>query len=86
MTALQMQSVINIGREMISQPVKLLDGVNAVLDDLADKYELVLITKGDLVDQERKVIDSGLSDYFQGIEIVSEKGVDTYRTIFCTTW
>ena len=82
LSAQQMQKVLDIGREMTSHPVDLLEGVGDVLDRFKGHYDLVLITKGDLVDQERKVVESGLAEYFHGIEIVSEKSIQTYHNIF----
>ncbi|GLQ33809.1 haloacid dehalogenase [Amylibacter marinus] len=80
--ARHMATIIDIGREMMDHPVELLDKVLSTLQTLAPSYELMLITKGDLVDQERKVLESGLAQYFQAIEIVSEKHPQAYRDIF----
>lgn len=65
--------IIEIGRSQLEQPVILLDGVEEVLRTLQTKFRLVVVTKGDLLDQERKLDKSGLSSYFHHIEIVSEK-------------
>ena len=63
-----MRSIINIGKEMMTHPVDFIDGAVEVLDNLSESYELVLITKGDLMDQERKVslsnIDKWIKDIF----------------------
>lgn len=77
-----LQEILNAGREMGSHPIELLPHVQAGLKILGGAYRLVLITKGDLFDQERKLAQSGLGDLFHGIEIVSDKTVETYRTIF----
>ncbi len=71
--------LIDWGKEMLVHPVELLDGVEATLDALAGRYRLLLITKGDLFDQESKIARSGLADRFAHIEIVSVKDAPTYR-------
>jgi len=68
-----MLDIINIGKSMINRPVELLDGIEEVLKSLSSKYRLILATKGDLLDQERKLEHSGLADYFHHIEIMSDK-------------
>ncbi|WP_179378993.1 HAD family hydrolase [Jannaschia marina] len=70
------------GREMHRHPVDLMPGVEACIRDLAPSHRLVLITKGDLLDQERKLAESGLGDFFDGIEIVSDKTAATYTRAF----
>ncbi|MEO8242161.1 MAG: HAD family hydrolase [bacterium] len=74
--------IMAAGREMLAHPVELLPGVQQVIETLAPSYTLVLITKGDLLDQERKVAQSGLGEYFQAVEIVSHKTAPVYQTIF----
>ncbi|HMQ90451.1 MAG TPA: HAD family hydrolase [Flavilitoribacter sp.] len=64
---------IQYGKEMLQKPIELLDGVEEVLVALKDRYRLVVATKGDLLDQERKLKKSGLEKYFHHIEIMSEK-------------
>ena len=66
---------------MLEHPVELLDGVATVIPELAQDYRLVLITKGDLRDQERKVRKSGLEVHFTDIEIISEKDIAMYRRL-----
>ncbi|MBC9796710.1 HAD family hydrolase [Sinomicrobium weinanense] len=73
--------ILHLGKEMISKPVELLDGVEEVLRQLSGKYRLVLLTKGDLLDQERKMGRSGLSEYFHHIEVLSEKKEENYRNL-----
>lgn len=73
--------IIEIGRVQLDQPVILIDGVEEVLKNLQGKFKLVMITKGDLLDQERKLIKSGLSTYFNQIEIVSEKKTSDYQNL-----
>jgi putative hydrolase of the HAD superfamily len=75
-------ALLNSGREMLRHPVELLPHVRETLTVLAPLAELVLITKGDLLDQERKLAQSGLGDHFDAVEIVSHKTADTYAKIF----
>jgi putative hydrolase of the HAD superfamily len=70
--------IIDLGKQMLNQPIELLDGVENVLQSLKGKYRLVVATKGDLLDQERKLKKSGLSHYFHHIEIMSEKDDANY--------
>jgi putative hydrolase of the HAD superfamily len=65
--------VIEIGKTLFTMPIQLLDGVEEVLKQLQGKYRLILATKGDLLDQERKLQKSGLIEYFHHIEIMSDK-------------
>lgn len=67
------EKIIGYGRELLNKPVELIDDVEEVLQSLKGKYRLVLATKGDLLDQERKLKKSGLEKYFHHIEIMSEK-------------
>jgi putative hydrolase of the HAD superfamily len=73
--------ILEIGRTQLNQPVILLEGVEEVLKSLKNKYRLVVVTKGDLLDQENKLEKSGLSPYFHHIEIVSEKRVSDYQKL-----
>ena len=77
----EIQRIIEMGKEMLSRPIQLLDGVRHVLDSLEEDYALMVLTKGDLLDQESKIARSGLSRYFQYVEIVSEKKPEAYRKI-----
>jgi putative hydrolase of the HAD superfamily len=74
--------ILDAGRDMLTHPVETLPFVHETLEALAPDYRLVLVTKGDLFDQERKIAASGLGDFFSGIEIVSDKTADTYARIF----
>jgi len=74
--------ILDIGRELLRHPVETLPHVEETLQALNGEYLLVLITKGDLFDQERKLAQSGLGDYFDAVEIVSDKSATTYRRIF----
>ena len=78
----EIRQLIEAGRDMLAHPVNLLEGVTEVLPALAIQYRLVLITKGDLRDQERKLAKSGLAAHFQHIEILSEKDTGAYRRVF----
>jgi putative hydrolase of the HAD superfamily len=70
------------GREMLSHPVEPLPGAPEALADLAADFQLVLVTKGDLLHQEQKLAASGLGELFAGVEIVSEKDASTYERVF----
>lgn len=74
--------ILDAGREMLRHPVETLPHARETLTALAGSHRLVLITKGDLFDQERKVAASGLGDLLDAVEIVSDKKADTYRTLF----
>jgi putative hydrolase of the HAD superfamily len=76
------REIIDSGREMLRHPVEVLPQVRETLERLAGRYRLVMITKGDLFDQERKLAASGLGELFNAVEIVSDKNADTYRRIF----
>lgn len=65
--------IIGIGKSMLERPIELLDDVKNVLKELAPRYRLIVATKGDLLDQERKMQRSGIADYFHHIEIMSDK-------------
>jgi putative hydrolase of the HAD superfamily len=73
------REVLDAGLGMLSEPVRLLPDVPEVLADVGRDHRLVLITKGDLVHQTRKVTTSGLVHHFEHVEVVLEKDVDTYR-------
>ena len=80
-TAEEINSVITIAKMMLAAPVDLVDGVEAALDNLSSSYDLMLITKGDQFEQERKIRISGISHYFDYLEVVGEKSVSTYRMV-----
>lgn len=73
--------VIELGQEMLNKPIELLDGVEEVLKALHGKYKLVVATKGDLLDQQRKLTKSGLDHYFHHIEIMSDKQEKDYQKL-----
>ena len=70
--------ILEYGKQMLNEPIELLDGVEEVLSALKPHYRLVVATKGDLLDQERKLKKSGLAHYFHHIEIMSDKQEDDY--------
>jgi len=74
-------AILNIGKDMLSKPVELLDGVEETLKTLSVDYRLILVTKGDLLDQERKLEKSGLTDYFHHIEVLSDKQEANYSKL-----
>jgi putative hydrolase of the HAD superfamily len=74
--------IMAAGRELLAYPVECFPGVAETLSGLKDRYRLIVITKGDLFDQERKLASSGLDPYFDAVEIVTEKTPDTYRKLF----
>lgn len=74
--------LIALGRELLEHPMELLPHARATITALAGDFRLVLITKGDLLHQERKLAQSGLGDLFDGVEIVSDKTESTYRAAF----
>jgi putative hydrolase of the HAD superfamily len=73
--------ILEWGHELLNHPVELLDGVTATLDALAGSYELLLITKGDLLHQESKIAQSGIAPVFSGIEILSDKTAASYQRV-----
>ncbi|RWL99178.1 MAG: HAD family hydrolase [Mesorhizobium sp.] len=74
--------ILAAGREMLSHPIEPLPHARETVEALAGSYHLVLITKGDLFDQERKLAQSGMGDLFDAVEIVSDKTAATYARIF----
>lgn len=73
--------IIGYGKHLLEMPVELLPGVEDLLKILHGKYRLVVATKGDLLDQERKLNRSGLQDYFHHVEIMSDKRTSDYRKL-----
>lgn len=70
--------ILNLGKKMLQHPVELLKGVDEVLNKLQNRYRLIVLTKGDLLDQERKLEKSGLSEYFHHVEVLSDKKEENY--------
>jgi putative hydrolase of the HAD superfamily len=79
--AADVHRLIELGKDLLQHPVELLPGIREAVEAVARHHELVLITKGDLFHQEKKVAESGLAGLFRRIEIVSEKNADTYRRV-----
>lgn len=73
-----LEKIVNIGKEMLEKPIVLLDGIEEVLDKLQGKFKLIVATKGDLLDQERKLEKSNLLKYFHHIEVMSDKKEKDY--------
>ncbi|VAW10398.1 Hydrolase, haloacid delahogenase-like family [hydrothermal vent metagenome] len=73
--------ILNLGKRMITHPVELLEGVKEVLDKLSGDYRLIVLTKGDLLDQERKLARSGLTEYFHHVEVLSDKKEENYLNL-----
>ena len=77
----EIQQIVELGKSLLQKPVELLPGVVQTIKHLSADYPLMTITKGDLFDQESKIARSGIADFFQAIEIVSEKTPETYTKI-----
>jgi len=80
-TSTEINQILYIGKTLLAMPIQLLDGVENVLQKLQGQYKLILVTKGDLLDQERKLQNSGLIDYFHQIEIMSDKHENNYKKL-----
>jgi putative hydrolase of the HAD superfamily len=77
----EVRQILTWGHSMLTNPVELLEGVRETVQSLAGRYRLMLLTKGDLFDQESKLARSGLGELFHAVEIVSVKNASTYRTL-----
>jgi len=75
------EAIIELGKEQLNKPNHLLDGVHQVLETLGKQYKLIVATKGDLLDQERKLKNSKLLQYFHHIEIMSDKQEGNYKDL-----
>jgi len=80
-TAGEISRIIELGKAQINTKNPLLPGVPEVLEVLSRRYRLIVVTKGDLLDQERKLKNSGIADYFHHVEIMSDKKTDNYRRL-----
>ncbi len=76
-----LEVILGWGKRMLQEPTELLDGVGEALHEVSRRYSLMLITKGDLFDQESKLARSGLAELFSGVEILSDKTVESYRRV-----
>ena len=77
-----LKGLIDLGRDMAAHPIEILPDVRETLHAVAAEYRIILITNGDLLDQEQKLARSGLGDLFHAVEIVSDKLPATYQRIF----
>jgi len=80
-TGADIHRIVELGKGILRQPVELLPGVREAVTAVAARYRIVMITKGDLFHQERKVAESGLAELFHRIEIVSEKDQHSYARL-----
>jgi putative hydrolase of the HAD superfamily len=76
------KELIASGQDLLSYPIELMPGAGEVVEQMAGHYKLIVITKGDLLDQERKLAQSGLGEMFDGVEIVSDKTAAMYEQLF----
>lgn len=76
-----LEKAIVFGKELLEKPIEILEGIEEALKELKERYRLVVATKGDLLDQERKLKKSGLEHYFHHIEIMSDKQEVDYRKL-----
>jgi putative hydrolase of the HAD superfamily len=74
-------TILQIGKDMLNKPIELLPGVEECLTHLSKSHRLILATKGDLLDQERKLEKSGLLDHFHHIEVLTEKKCENYSRL-----
>jgi putative hydrolase of the HAD superfamily len=77
----KIKQIIGFAKEMLASPIEVLEGVRETVEELAGDYRLMMITKGDLLDQEAKLARSGLGDYFDAFEIVPRKDAKIYKYI-----
>ena len=80
-SAEEIAAIIHAGRAMLEHPVDLLEGAEEAINAVSEHHSVMLITKGDLFDQESKLARSGLADRFESVEIVAEKDERAYRRI-----
>lgn len=78
------REILDVGNDMLGHPVELLPHAKQAVEAMSETHHVLLITKGDLLDQERKLAQSGLGGMFDGVEIVSDKKPETYRHLFET--
>jgi putative hydrolase of the HAD superfamily len=79
--ASDLEVILGWGKRMLRQPTELLEGVRETLLDVSRKHEVLLITKGDLFDQESKLARSGVAELFSGVEILTDKHADSYQAV-----
>jgi putative hydrolase of the HAD superfamily len=76
-----LEQILALGKEQLTKPVELLDGVEETLNALVGRYRLIVVTKGDLLDQEQKLRRSGIEHLFHHVEIMSDKTGREYRLL-----
>lgn len=76
-----LNQIISLGKEQLTKPVELLDGVEETLNALVGRYRLIVVTKGDLLDQEQKLRRSGIEHLFHHVEVMSDKTDREYRSL-----
>jgi putative hydrolase of the HAD superfamily len=81
MSSADLVMLLERGKEMLARPAEIISGVHDVLEHLSGSHRLIVITKGDLHHQERKILDSGVSHHFDAVEVVSEKDPQTYARL-----
>ncbi len=81
-SATDLDVILGWGKRMLMEPTELLADVEETLRALSERFDMLLITKGDLFDQESKLARSGLGELFLGVEILSEKNADAYQRVF----
>lgn len=77
----KIKQIVGFAKEMLASPIEVLEGVQETIEELSKDYRLILITKGDLLDQEAKLARSGLGDYFNSFEIVPRKDAKIYKYV-----
>jgi putative hydrolase of the HAD superfamily len=77
----KVEAILELGKEQINKPIELIEGIEEVLEALQGKYRLIVATKGDLLDQERKLKKSGLLKYFHHIEVMTDKKEEDYQKL-----
>ncbi len=82
----EINQILYLIRDMVHHPVEVFPGVIETFEQLKSNYKLIVITKGDLLDQERKLAGSNLSPYFEWMDVVSEKDETTYQSLLQSSW
>lgn len=80
----EVAEIVRLGREMLHAPVDLLEGVGEAVRELSETHDLMVVTKGDLLDQETKLARSGLGDFFMDVSVVSRKDRATYEGLLAS--
>lgn len=80
--AFEIHEIVEMGKAMLDAPIELIDNVHQILETLGTSHRLILITKGDVLDQMNKIDRSGLASFFNAIEVVQRKDVESYADVF----